>query len=513
MAFAIRSVLRQNSVGNAMIGVDGNLENRQALIREEEARNQRNYNGDPEDSDDWRARQEMEIKRKEIEAEQKRQLHAKKREKITEIQKKLKLNDTVAVILAFLGTLVAFSEVEDNYSNVGKTRNESSTKGTNMRVFVLISSVLLALCSARHYFLNYTVARERQTSSTGIGARFTRSKFFKYMLIEMAFVILHCPPGLDVEFRFTQLNSSLVLSLDSICTCLMLIRTFLLVRVIKHYSRWANEYARAVCEEAGCEAGTFFVMKALFKEKPYIIIGVVMSLTIIIFGLATRTFERPYNVELEDSGKSTTVQNYDYVWNAMWLIVLTITTVGYGDFYPKTHMGRFVIIVACLWGVFIVSIMVVTLNETSKFTKEESKTYEILERLRAKAKCMKSAGDIVVNLMRLNVLKRRTWTKQTEAQVNLYKNRLHRARDCFRTSKQQWKGFDLPDEERLRQLTEKLDTDLDGLKDQIANLTEIEEQLSLLENFQERSLQTVTYSIVHLQDLISLIEKEQDLAD
>lgn len=47
-------------------------------------------------------------------------------------------------------------------------------------------------------------------------------------------------------------------------------------------------------------------------------------------------------------------------------------------------MGRFVVIIACFWGVFLVSMMVVTLTESSEFTKGESRAYDILSRLKAK---------------------------------------------------------------------------------------------------------------------------------
>lgn len=48
-----------------------------------------------------------------------------------------------------------------------------------------------------------------------------------------------------------------------------------------------------------------------------------------------------------------------------------MTTVGYGDVSPATSLGRLVCCVLVLWGVLIVSVMVVVLNNT--FLMEDSK--------------------------------------------------------------------------------------------------------------------------------------------
>jgi potassium intermediate/small conductance calcium-activated channel subfamily N protein 2 len=58
-----------------------------------------------------------------------------------------------------------------------------------------------------------------------------------------------------------------------------------------------------------------------------------------------------------------------------------MTTVGYGDYFPKTNMGRCVGAAIAIWGVFIVSLFVVTLQNLFEFDKLEMKSFELSYRL------------------------------------------------------------------------------------------------------------------------------------
>jgi potassium intermediate/small conductance calcium-activated channel subfamily N protein 2 len=61
-----------------------------------------------------------------------------------------------------------------------------------------------------------------------------------------------------------------------------------------------------------------------------------------------------------------------------------MTTVGYGDYFPKTDLGRVMGIIICFWGVFIVSVFVVTLTNMLAFDKNEERTYFFLYKLAIK---------------------------------------------------------------------------------------------------------------------------------
>ena len=56
--------------------------------------------------------------------------------------------------------------------------------------------------------------------------------------------------------------------------------------------------------------------------------------------------------------------DFGFYWNCFWCIIITMTTVGYGDYFPTTLLGRIVIFITSIWGVFIVSMLVVALTNT-----------------------------------------------------------------------------------------------------------------------------------------------------
>jgi hypothetical protein len=58
-----------------------------------------------------------------------------------------------------------------------------------------------------------------------------------------------------------------------------------------------------------------------------------------------------------------------------------MTTVGFGDYYPMTPIGRIIILIVVVWGIFIVSIMVVVVTNTLRMDRPEKKTLLVLNRL------------------------------------------------------------------------------------------------------------------------------------
>lgn len=74
-------------------------------------------------------------------------------------------------------------------------------------------------------------------------------------------------------------------------------------------------------------------------------------------------------------------ENFKNITTAMWNVIITLTTVGYGDYYPKTNFGRLIGIITAFWGVFFVSLFVVALTNTLDLGESELRAFILLRRL------------------------------------------------------------------------------------------------------------------------------------
>ena len=67
----------------------------------------------------------------------------------------------------------------------------------------------------------------------------------------------------------------------------------------------------------------------------------------------------------------------------MWNAFITMTTVGYGDIYPKSEFGRIVGVFCALSGAFIQSLFTVSFMNILSFDKLQETSYYFISNLDA----------------------------------------------------------------------------------------------------------------------------------
>ena len=94
-------------------------------------------------------------------------------------------------------------------------------------------------------------------------------------------------------------------------------------------------------------------------------------------------------------------------WNGYmkvyWFTIVTMTTVGYGDMTPVTIPGRILSFIMCIWGVFLVSMMVLTLLQKLGLTEEEQLALKVYKILEIKEELKYTSTEIIKAMFAINL--------------------------------------------------------------------------------------------------------------
>jgi len=151
-----------------------------------------------------------------------------------------------------------------------------------------------------------------------------------------------------------------------------------------------------------------FQMKCQFKESPFSFL-IIMTLTnLVSSAYLTRVFERAfYNTDPVIDSTMTGFQDYDNFLNVLWLTAVTMTTVGFGDYYCKSDLGRFMATLVTMFGILLVSLMLVSLERSTKLNQFQALSYEFVFKLQAREKIRHHSAIVVAEMFRIGCLKKR----------------------------------------------------------------------------------------------------------
>lgn len=86
---------------------------------------------------------------------------------------------------------------------------------------------------------------------------------------------------------------------------------------------------------------------------------------------------------------------YEYLANPYWNIIITFTTVGYGEMAAKTYLGRLFAVVSMFFGQFIISLILIAMGISAEFTFEETKAFQSLKQIDHFERKIKMASKMI----------------------------------------------------------------------------------------------------------------------
>ena len=149
------------------------------------------------------------------------------------------------------------------------------------------------------------------------------------------------------------------------------------MRGIIAYTTFSSPRASRLCRMHLCDHNLMFIVKCIIKEYPIRAVGILFVYMLLIFGNCIKLAQ----TSLSRVEYPTSVDFTNYL-NCFWCIIVTMGTIGYGDYYPRTIPGRLTIFFASIAGVLLTSLLVVALTAYLNMSIEQQKAHVCAKRLR-----------------------------------------------------------------------------------------------------------------------------------
>ena len=217
-----------------------------------------------------------------------------------------------------------------------------------------------------------------------------------FRLISSILFFFLCPNpftyGIELNFKNDYYSFEYKIPLNSIFTSISIFRIWFIFKLYLVSSFSYSQRSFRIAKINGVKLGLKFPFKANMADSSLKINLILFVICLLIFSYDLRIFERYFD-ELNESN----LGNY---LNDLWFIFITMTTVGYGDISPKSFFGRLISVVTCLFGVFLVGLVVVSVTSYFNLEGIESNIYKILLKSKKMEKRNKSAYKSIVQYLK-----------------------------------------------------------------------------------------------------------------
>ena len=264
------------------------------------------------------------------------------------------------------------------------------------------------------------------------------------MLIEILISVIFYPPNFSGIYTGTVNEYEFIILVNAIFSLLTILKIYHIFKMYRYFSKFSNFDSNSISKKYGVKENFLFSFKTELKFRPFYILTVTFILFLMLMSFSLRTFENGIflnekfllengyevsqfrNIQLCDKLYYKGTQNLDFIANSMWFIIVTITTVGYGDAYPKTHFGRTVSSIACILGIFLISLITASLSKYIQFNSDENKAYLTLKQMQHEREVHIRAHEVIKTILQINKsnkVKKTSYKQDFQIKLNTNKSK------------------------------------------------------------------------------------------
>jgi hypothetical protein len=196
----------------------------------------------------------------------------------------------ICALLSIVIIFLIFYESELYFqANYHLTQKIETTRGATLALcFVQTFTVFLIHLTISDKFKNSKIQN--------LIDLFTNKSRLKYLFFDVFISMIHTPPGISATFKFTQLGYQSELSYSDVIVPLSFLRAKFLIFLVSQHAEESKKKAQIILKLFQKDRDMRFILKAVVHKRIYSSFLICLGVTLIIFGLLLRCFEKHLKV-------------------------------------------------------------------------------------------------------------------------------------------------------------------------------------------------------------------------
>lgn len=123
--------------------------------------------------------------------------------------------------------------------------------------------------------------------------------------------------------------------------------------ILKFHPTYRSQVGR-LCRIYSAEHGPHFTLKICARDLPLTTLSSLFVIGMFVFAYTLEIAERP-------AKRGLSFNRWGSIANSLWVTLITLPTIGYGDFFPITTLGRITVTICLFFGISLASLFVACL--------------------------------------------------------------------------------------------------------------------------------------------------------
>ena len=327
-------------------------------------------------------------------------------------------------------------------------------------------------------------------------------------LFELVINSIFYPPNVNSITYGTRMNVVYVYGLNNILLVFNLLKIYNCIKVVLYFSRFHLKISQTICKSHNVQSGLFFVIKSELNRNPVLFLSILLLVLICIFSIISRGFENLAIDKIHGLNGVKGINDLQNYINNFWLILTTVTKIGFGDEYPRTDLGRLFIFLIFLIGMLSLGYCTASLSGYIEFIPVEKRAYlklkkifdpennehkaaNLIKTILFMRKNIKNSKNILLMSKSDNLKEKICLYLKIRSEAVMFKNELYVART-----------YSMPMNDFIKTLETKLYDNLVSLTKQLDKINEVEIDFQNIEK-EQKEIQKTLNKINYNQEIIS----------